>query len=122
MRDHPGEPGGIDEDVGAPEFILHRRGGSSDLSAVLHWDAHRAMATARDLADQRRGSGRALVVTDGDARSGGREPAHGRGADTAAAAGHNRHFADKRKGVLGRHFSSPAMLAKSGLNRSAASY
>src|SRR5271165_3055315 len=108
MCDHPGEAGGIYEDVGTAEFILHRRGRVADLGAIVHWDAHRAVAVARDLADQRGGARRALVVTHRDARSGGREPAYGCGADAAAPASHNRHFAGKPQSIVSLHLFLPA--------------
>src|SRR6516164_2366695 len=67
-----------------------------------------------------------LFVADDDARSRAGEKPHARGTDAAAAAGHHRDFAGKRKGVLGRHqhlvSQDPAISARRGLKRSAASY
>ena len=54
MRDHPGEAGGVDKNIGAAEPVLDRGGNLADLGAVLERQVHRLVAAAGQLGDQRR--------------------------------------------------------------------
>ena len=97
VRNHPSEPGGIDQDVGAAEFLSDRCGDLADLRAVLQRQMHRLMeaglAAADQSADHRIGAVEALVVADHDPRAGlGEQPRAG-GADAAAGAGNDRDLA-----------------------------
>ena len=66
VRHHPGEPGGIDQHVGAAVFLAHRGGDLADLRGVLERQAHRLVAAAGQLAHDRIGALDALVVADHD--------------------------------------------------------
>ena len=75
VRHHPGEPGGIDQHVGAAVFLAHRGGDLADLRGVLERQAHRLVAAAGQLAHDRIGALDALVVADHDLRAGLRRTA-----------------------------------------------
>jgi hypothetical protein len=103
MRDHPGEAGGVDQDVGAPEAILNRGGNLADLRAVFQRQVHCLVAVAGQLGDQCCGTIGSLVVAYDDARPRSGEQPDACRTDAAAAAGHHRDLAGKRKRIFRCH-------------------
>ena len=110
VRHHPGKSRGIDQDVGAAEAVLDRRGDLADLGAVFQRQVHRLVATARQLGDQRRRPVGSLVVADDDLRPRAGEEPHACRADAAAAAGHDRDLAGERIGSCRCSFPAPMSL------------
>ena len=103
VRDHPGEAGGIDQNVSAAEAIFDRGGYFADLGAVFQRQVHRPVSVPGQFGDQHGGAVGALIVADDHARSRSGEQPHARRTDAAAAAGHHRDLAGKREWAPCRH-------------------
>ena len=109
VRHHSGEPGGINQDVGAAELLPDRVGDLADLGGVLERQMHRPVSAAGQLADHGVGALGPLVVADDDPRSRfGEKPRAGR-ADPAAGAGDDRDLAVETLADLRRHAVPPVV-------------
>ena len=122
VRHHAGKAGGIDENVGAAEFLPDRRGSLSYFRTVLERQADRFVPAAGEALDHRVRTVCPLVVADDDPRAGlGKEPRAG-GADPAAGAGDDRNLAGEVLADLRRHSCSPRKLSAASMLRTLSGY